>query len=253
MGRLGELVMKALASPEVPDHLAALVQSGVRTALDVGCGDLSPLAVHRPDIVTVGVDSDGPALERARRQELHDHYLQGNFDTFTNQQLCAPIGGRKFDLVGCFGVIEHLPKHQGFELLRRMESLSARYVIVDTPNGFVPQGPEYGNEAQRHLSGWFREEFEGHGYSVYGVTGTNIIRGYAAMPKHDFRYWALVDAALARALRTASWTRFSFGLVAIKDVRGVPARLGDRLGSQPSQDAEVVDPRDGRRVESGGA
>ena len=90
----------------------------------------------------------------------------------------------------------------------------------------MPQGPEFGNEFQRHHSGWFIQEFEGRGYTVHGTTGTRHLRGYMAGPKYNFPGCLLCDELLTLLLRINRKPKHAFNLVAIKDVRGIPARYG---------------------------
>ena len=133
-------------------------------------------------------------------------------------------GRGQFDLVTMYGVIEHLPKRQGFELLERCEAITKHFLLLETPNGFVPQGPEFGNEHQRHLSGWFGHDFVGLGYDVFGTTGCKYFHGYAGEFDPYFPGVVAVDAVLAWLLRAKKCYRHAFNLVAIKDVNGVPAR-----------------------------
>ena len=194
--------------------------------LDVGCGGNSHLSQFRPRITTVGLDVFPEAIERARANGSHDRYLVADTLTESAERLLSNFDGRKFDLVTLYDVIEHLPKKHGFHLLEKCEQLSSKYVLLQTPNGFLEQGPEFGNEHQRHLSGWFPQDFAGLGYKVYGSCGTKYLRGYAAGPRYDFPGWMICDILLAALLRIGSHPRHAFNLVAIKDVRGVPARLG---------------------------
>jgi hypothetical protein len=114
----------------------------------------------------------------------------------------------------------------GFELLELAESLTSRFVVVETPNRFQPQGPEYGNAAQRHLSGWFPDDFVGRGYRVHGTAGTRYLRGYAGQPKVRGHGGQSVDFVAARLLWIERFPRHAYNLTAVKDVRGVEARLG---------------------------
>jgi SAM-dependent methyltransferase len=213
----------------VADYTRELVQTGeCRLALDIGCGSYSHLSAFRPQIQTVGIDAHPAAIDKARASNVHDHYfvadvLKEDPETIL-KRMARPAA---FDVVSLYGVIEHLPKRLGFELLERCEKLTSKYLILETPHGFVEQGPEFGNEFQRHLSGWFIHDFEGLGYTVYGVTGTRYLRGYAAGPKYDFPGCIFLDELLSLVLRINSHPRHAFNLVAIKDVRGVPARLGN--------------------------
>ena len=195
-------------------------------ALDVGCGGFSDLSRFRPQITTVGIDVFPAAVNEARANGSHDHYVVADILNESTDDVLSKFDGRKFDLVMLYDVIEHLPKKDGYELLEKCEQLTSKYVLLKTPNGFVEQGPEFGNEHQRHLSGWFPHDLEGLGYKVYGTSGTKYLRGYAAGPKYDFPGWMMCDIILARLLRVHKHPKRAFNLIAVKDVRGVPARLG---------------------------
>jgi hypothetical protein len=78
-----------------------------------------------------------------------------------------PFTARSFDAVLCVEVIEHLDKADGWELIRRLEEIARRQVIVSTPWGFMPLEEREDNPHLNHLSGWLPEEFEERGYSVY--------------------------------------------------------------------------------------
>lgn len=213
--------------PTAIDRTRELVRGGdgCATALDVGCGEGSRLTPFRPPLRTTGLDAHPRALERAERGGAHDFYVRADILEESAESLLEKCGGRKFDLVALYDIIEHVPKRRGFELLEKCEQLSRKYVLVQTPNGFLEQGPEFGNEFQRHLSGWFPHDFEGLGYKVYGSTGTKLLRGYAAGPRFNFYGWQTCDVLLARLLRVHKNPRRAFSLLAVKDVRGVPARL----------------------------
>jgi len=223
---VAKLARKLLNLPTAAERTAQLLTDpDCRVALDVGCGGASNLTALRPRIMTVGVDGHAPALALSRSRDAHDHYVHADILKSNLTELTERAGVEKFDLVTLIGVIEHVPKRIGFKLLERCEELSCKYVLVETPNGFVPQGPEFGNEFQRHLSGWFQHDFEGSGYDVYGTTGTKYLRGYGAQKKWDLPGVITLDFLLARALFAHRWPRHAFNLIAIKDVRGVAARL----------------------------
>ncbi|MAE30551.1 MAG: hypothetical protein CMO43_02970 [Verrucomicrobiales bacterium] len=199
------------------DYTAQLIGNGeVKTALDIGCGTRSHLTPFRPEVQTTGLDAHAHAVNLARARGIHDRYIHADILTDDLDE--------QFDLVTLFGLIEHLPKTSGLALLDRVEKLSAKYILLETPHGYVPQGPEFGNEFQRHHSGWFIHEFEGRGYIVHGTTGTRYLRGYMAGPKCNFPGCLLLDEALTLLLRINRNPKHAFNLVAIKDVRGVPAR-----------------------------
>ena len=221
------LVKKLIGQPTARDYTARLIESGeVRRALDLGCGENSVLTEFRPKVKTAGIDAFDGAIETARKRDLHDDYQVANILETDTATILERFGGEPFDLVTAYGVIEHVPKRLGFDLLEKCEALTTKYVLLEMPNGFVPQGPEFGNEYQRHLSGWFDHDFIGRGYDVYGTTGTKFFHGYAGELKIKFPGALACDAVLAWLLGSDRNCRHAFNLVAIKDVRGVPARLG---------------------------
>lgn len=220
------LLARALRYPTVDKYTTDIVDRGeCSSALDVGCGGASILSAYRGAMRTIGVDAFPPAISEARTQNTHDVLLTADVTETESGQLLEPNGGHPVDLVTLFHIVEHLPKARGYTLLERCEELSAKYIIVATPNGFLPQGPEYGNQWQRHLSGWFRRDFEGLGYTVFGSDGTRYLRGYAGLPRVRFRGWGTADVLLSWLLNIGRRPQHAFCLVAIKDVRGVPARL----------------------------
>jgi hypothetical protein len=224
---VNSILHRVFGVPMAGDYTKEILNTGeCALALDIGCGGESPLSQFRPRITTFGLDAFPEAIDKAKGLNAHDHYITADILSEDPLALLERAGGQKFDLVTLYDVIEHLPKNRGYTLLERCEELSSKYVLLQTPNGFLEQGPEFGNEHQRHLSGWFPHDFEGLGYKVYGTTGTKYLRGYGAGPKRDFFGWGACDILLGGLLRINSHPRHAFNLVAIKDVRGVPARLG---------------------------
>ena len=225
---VGETIKKWLSLESAADITERIaVTNQCRTALDVGCGSESPFTRLRPGVTTVGIDTNESTLLRSKQSGAHDYYIEADIlKDDIRERLPAETGIGRVDIVGLIGVIEHLPKQLGYELLARCEEIADKFVVLETPNGFVPQGPEFGNEHQRHLSGWFIHDFEGLGYSVVGTTGTRYLRGQAAGLKYPYRGVGSIDVLLARALRADRNPRHAFNLFAYKDIRGVPAILG---------------------------
>lgn len=200
-------------------------ESNCRSALDIGCGKSSYLSAFRPGLMTVGVDAFAGAVAEAKAHQVHDHYLVANILEANPAELLAPLNGKKYDLVTLYDVIEHVPKKLGYELLEKCEQLTEKFVLLQTPNGFLEQGPEFGNEFQRHLSGWFAHDFEGLGYQVRGATGLKLFHGYAGQFRFSFPGVIPCEVLLFWMRRADKHPRHAFSLVAWKDVRGVPARL----------------------------
>jgi hypothetical protein len=148
--------------PAPKRHLQTLIlQHGLRTGLDIGCGEGSPLTSLRgTEFKSTGIDIDAKSIEQARAKDLHDEYILGDFMTMKLE--------RAFDVVVLSHVIEHFDRGTGWRVLQRIEQISRHLVYVETPNGFLEQTDYDGNPFMRHLSGWFAHDFQSRGYTVYG-------------------------------------------------------------------------------------
>jgi hypothetical protein len=218
--------------PTVDDYTERPIRTDeIAVAIDIGCGVYSALTWFRPRITTIGIDAH--TVETAKQVCVHDHYIVADVIKLSAEHVLDRVldrvaeatGARKVDLVTVYGVIEHLPKWEGWNLVQKREQLSQKYILLETPGGFVEQGPEFGNVFQRHLSGWFPHDFIGLGYDVYGTSGTKYMRGYMGGPRIRFPGAATFDLlVLRRLLRAHAHPRHAFNIVAVKDRRGVPAR-----------------------------
>jgi len=101
----------------------ALVPAGVRTILDVGCGDgaVSNPLVERGFDVT-GVDFSSVALRSVAAKKVVAGVGR------------LPFEGCSFDVVICAEVLEHLPEGTYERALREIQRVARQYIIVTTPN-----------------------------------------------------------------------------------------------------------------------
>ena len=229
--------------PGPADYVREFIARGeIQRGLDIGCGYSSILTPFRPKIHTVGLDAFDGAIAESKARGHHDTYVLADILKVPTKEILDQAGGQPVDIVTLIDVIEHLPKRLGFELLEKCEALSRKYVLLVTPNGFLAQGPEHGNPYQRHLSGWFPHDFEGLGYTVRGTMGTRFLRGYAALPCWNLPGLLHLDWGLGWLLRAKNHPRFAFGLLAVKDLRGVPARIGNRCNKVSGRRHKFAEP-----------
>jgi hypothetical protein len=228
-GKLGAFLSRNLGTQTVFDLTSKLISenSDIQIALDIGSGESSHLSKFRPHIKTIGLDAH--TIEIAKKNNQHDYYIMADIIEMSvehiQDKLYKIAGVDKVDLVTMYGVIEHFPKYDAWEILKKVEMVSKRFVLLETPNGFVPQGPEYGNPYQRHLSGWFPHDFSGLGYTVYGSYGTRYMRGYMGEPRIKFPGARLLDdIVLTRVLFCKKFPQHAFNITAIKDLKGVQAK-----------------------------
>jgi hypothetical protein len=153
-----------------------IIEKNLRTGVDIGCGEFSILSPMRSSTFrTTGLDAFEATIDKCKAANTHDDYICANFlETRIEQQ---------FDVVVLNHVIEHFDRDTGFEVLRRLEAMAKRLIYIGTPNGFKEQMGYGGNKFQRHLSGWFTEDFEARGYNVFGF-GPRALRGVQGVPKY---------------------------------------------------------------------
>ncbi len=141
----------------------------------------------------VGVDGFRPALEESRTKGIHD-----NYEEMPLLRIEAVFGPESFECVLASDVIEHLTEEDALKLISQMERVARKKIIIFTPNGFLPQGEEFGNPYQRHLSGWTAAQMESLGYRVIGIEGFRCLRGYMASIRWKPRRFWLMTSLLSQ-------------------------------------------------------
>jgi len=143
--------------------------------LDVGCGDNSPLRMIARKKELVGIDGYAGAINKSKKAGIHQKYIKMDI-----KDIGKKFKPKQFDAVVALDVIEHLKKKDGYNLLKQMEKIARKKVIVFTPNGFLPQIDKV-NLLQEHLSGWDTKDFKAREYKVFGAKGLKIFRKNAEL------------------------------------------------------------------------
>jgi SAM-dependent methyltransferase len=163
--------------------------SDMESVLDVGCGARSPLAKIPKHFYSVGIDIFKPSIEASKKNKIHDKYVLSDVMSINKH-----YKKKSFDAVVALDLIEHIPKKDGFKLLKLMEEIARKKVIVLTPNGFYSQDPYEDNPYQIHKSGWEYEDFVKNGYACYGMRGIKSLRGeYATITLKPWIVWATLS------------------------------------------------------------
>lgn len=134
------------------------------SVLDVGCGVGTTLRELRCPL-KIGVDAYRPYLEKAKHGQ---EFIKINLKAEHLSEIFLP---KSIASVTLIDVIEHLEKEAGLEVLRQVEEIAAKKVIVFTPRGFFQQSnfDHYGlggESYQQHRSGWEVGDFQSLGYNV---------------------------------------------------------------------------------------
>lgn len=163
---------------------------GMQLILDVGCGARSPIAKIPKTFRAVGADIFKKSIERSRQARIHDEYIVGDV-----KKIGEKVAKKSFDAVIALDLIEHLSRKDGERLLKTMETIARKKVIVMTPNGFYRQEPYENNSYQIHKSGWLTRDFTKRGYTVYGIRGLKFLRGeYATIRWKPWFVWGTISA-----------------------------------------------------------
>lgn len=146
-----------------------LLGSSSKTFLDVGCGQGLPMRLIKlryKNINSVGVDLFKPYIDFCKKKKIYDKYL-----------LCdirkLPFKNKTFDVVMSYQVIEHLTKKDALRLVKKMESLAKKIVIISTPVGKTSYHAD-DNHLQFHKSFFYPEEFEKIGYKTIRMGGKGL-------------------------------------------------------------------------------
>jgi SAM-dependent methyltransferase len=145
------------------------------TLLDVGCGKGDVLAAIKNlaeesnyplNCYKIGLDLFRPSLENAKRRRIYDELILAD-------ARYLPFKSRSIDTVLAFDLIEHLNKSEGKSLIKSLENIACRQVIIFTPVGFLPQQCFEGNPYQEHKSGYSPKDFKR--YYIRGIRGIGFI------------------------------------------------------------------------------
>ena len=122
-------------------ELKKLILPSATSLLDVGCGENSIAKIFRGRMAkTIGVEIFPEAIEKAKKLGTHDEYHI--IDALDIDRLFM---AGQIDCVLCRGTVEHLEKEKAFDLIKKMEKISKKVIIIETTNGFYPQGEFEGN------------------------------------------------------------------------------------------------------------
>ena len=183
----------------------------MRTVLDVGCGNWSPLANVRKNFYSVGIDIHKPSIKEIKKKKIHNAYKIG--DVLKISKYFKP---KSFDAVVALDVVEHFEKKDGLSLIAQMENIARKKVIILTPYGFVSQHPLDGNPYQEHKSGWYIDDFKKRGYKLFGARGLRFIRGeYARFRYKPWIFWGITSPI--SHLFVYFFPQIAYQLIAVKN------------------------------------
>jgi SAM-dependent methyltransferase len=193
---------------------------GARTVLDIGCGrGLIGAPITRTGrYFTVGAEIYQPDLREAWKNHTHVAFVRCDIRSL-------PFRPGSFDIILCTEVLEHVTKEEGRTLLKNMEEIASRKVILSTPRGYLntchessPNPPAQDNIHQEHQSGWHADELRALGYRVYY---NRFLSNCEQFIQEHFRNWSwLITTIIFSSLAPLLWISPGFGvhLFCVKDL-----------------------------------
>jgi len=186
--------------------------SDCNSVLDLGCGDNSPVGFIGRKKYLVGIDGFKKSILKSKKLNIHDEYLHKDILNVEKD-----FKRRSFDAVIALDVIEHLEKKDGYKLVKLMENLAVKKVIILTPNGFINQTGE-GNDLQEHLSGWNVSDFKKLGFKILGRYGLKSLRKEKAELKYKPKIlWSLISE-VSNLFYTRSNPKKAYSLLVVKEL-----------------------------------
>lgn len=137
--------------------------SDCESVLDLGCGPSSPLQYCKNIKYSVWVEWFEPYLKQSQEKWIHNEYIPKSI-----QELDFPENS--FDAVIMIEVLEHLNEKDWYEILKKIEKLAKKKIIISTPNWYFPMDAVDNNEYQRHLSWWDVEKLSALWFDSYWVS-----------------------------------------------------------------------------------
>ncbi|MDD3083395.1 MAG: methyltransferase domain-containing protein [Candidatus ainarchaeum sp.] len=186
------------------------VLKNCNSVLDVGCGKSSPVQFLSGKCYLVGVDSFKISINKSKNKNIHNKYYVMNVMNINKK-----FKDNSFDCVVALDLIEHLEKKDGEKLIKMMEKIARKKIVIFTPNGFLEQKVYDNNQFQKHKSGWTVSEMRKKGYDVIGIGGYKKLRGEFAQIKYSPKtFWGLISNLSQKIFK--NFPKYSFQILCIK-------------------------------------
>lgn len=191
--------------------------------LDVGCGNGELMEMLNRDRVwkVDGIDAYAIDAGLARTTGVYSKVLVGDI-----RDVKKYVKGKKYDIVFCSQVLEHLEKKDALKLIGDLEKIGNKIVLA-TPLGFLEKDEPYMGEGdnpyQAHRSAWSVGDYESRGYKVYG-SGVKFLfgdDGILAKSRNVHKIFSLLGQFIALLLASFVFynPKYSTGALAIKRIK----------------------------------
>ncbi|MFA5828044.1 MAG: methyltransferase domain-containing protein [Candidatus Shapirobacteria bacterium] len=142
------------------------------SVVDIGCGPNSILRLFKNNITySYGFEIHPQSVYTSKANNIHSEYILDNV-----LNLKKHFKKKSIDIAFCLDTIEHLKKVDAIKLIKCMEYIAIKKIIIQTTNGYIHQNTYNNNCYQKHLSGFDTKYFREKGYKVLGIDGPYFLR-----------------------------------------------------------------------------
>jgi 2-polyprenyl-3-methyl-5-hydroxy-6-metoxy-1,4-benzoquinol methylase len=136
---------------QIPKIIQTVNKLQPKSILDIGCGNGKYgflLKEYFPEITIDAIEVFEPYIKKAHKENYRNITI-GN-------ALEAEV--KPYDLYMIIDVLEHWQKEPAMALLRKL--VEHGKVLVSTPRSVAPQGAEYGNQWETHVTQWLESDWD---------------------------------------------------------------------------------------------
>lgn len=146
-------------------HIQRMLGDDIKTILDLGCGkgEFGNIFNKNNRFEITGVDIFKSYLDQCRKKGKYKRLIKSDLRKIK-------FRNKSFDAVVCLQTIEHLNKKDGESLIKKIEKIAKKLIIITTPVGDCGQESYDDNKYQKHLSSWYPKDFTKESFNVLGVS-----------------------------------------------------------------------------------
>ena len=166
------------------DIICRQLDKDTKDILDIGCGRSYVMKIVRLHLrlYSVGLDLFLPYMKEAKTKLTHNDYVHADARHL-------PFRPKSFDTILCSQVIEHLSKEDAIKLLKEIDEIATKQIVLATPIGSsISPADANKNSLQKHLSCWVPLELMSYGYHKIKGQGLRLVYGEKGIinriPKH---------------------------------------------------------------------
>lgn len=140
--------------------------------IDLGCGTM-PLTRRLKCKKIIGIDAWNPYLEELEKSCSESEHF-GLWNAEINDKFLSEFDDNSFHICLSIDFIEHLDKGDALGIIKQMERIASKRIIIFTPIGFVPQVRKENPGYQKHRCGFYPKELEFMGYETFIRIGGDV-------------------------------------------------------------------------------